>query len=414
MTEAVAEAKAQLKSVADGLISFQLHPKKSDGTSMFATQEEKFQHLIKLARRSVPEEEKLVPSATLDVEYSKVQERLLKPSTKEFMMHEIAKHTHGEGAKQHMAKRKLNVLGSINNQSGLANDPVRLRRLENQLELAKSMAAINKEAAAEKATKASNATGQLVERAPEAIAKLKKGGDVSKLTIVEMCAIAFASFNGTVLKGNKAAHTLQLESLIAAQPKVLDAAAAATTAGTTAATTKAPAAAATTKAPAAAATTKAPADASPVATKAPAGTIAVAVATKAPTGGATKTPAAATKAPATSVTASVTTTKAPATKAPATAAATAATAASSADSSADDDEDGELSLNFIYKATLAKDALWPNPIVGMEVEGHFTDKWETGAISEIHEDGTFDVVYYEDGYDEPRVSWGDFLRPVQT
>ena len=50
----------------------------------------------------------------------------------------------------------------------------------------------------------------------------------------------------------------------------------------------------------------------------------------------------------------------------------------------------------------------------MEVEGHFTDKWETGAISEIHEDGTFDVVYYEDGYDEPRVSWGDFLRPVQT
>ena len=82
----------------------------------------------------------------------------------------------------------------------------------------------------------SNATGQLVERAPEAIAKLKKGGDVSKLTIVEMCAIAFASFNGTVLKGNKAAHTLQLESLIAAQPKVLDAAAAATTAATTAAT----------------------------------------------------------------------------------------------------------------------------------------------------------------------------------
>ena len=376
MTEAVAEAKAQLKSVADGLVSFQLHPKKSDGTSIFATQEEKFQHLIKLARRSVPEEEKLVPSATLDVEYSKVQERLLKPSTKEFMMHEIAKHTHGEGAKQHMAKRKLNVLGSINNQSGLANDPVRLKRLENQLQLAKSMAAINKEAAAEKATKASNATGQLIERAPEAIAKLKKGGDVSKLTIVEMCAIAFANFNGTVLKGNKAAHTLQLESLIAAQPKVLDDAAA------TAATT-----------------TKALADASPVATKAPAGTIAVAVATKAPTGGATKTktPAAATKAPATSVTA--------ATKAPATAA---------TDSSADDDEDDELSLDFIYKATLAKDALRPNPIVGMEVEGHFTDKWETGAISEIHEDGTFDVVYYEDGYDEPRVSWGDYLRPVQT
>ena len=42
-----------------------------------------------------------------------------------------------------------------------------------------------------------------------------------------MCAIAFAYFNGTVLKGNKAAHTLQLESLVAAQPKVLDAAAAA-------------------------------------------------------------------------------------------------------------------------------------------------------------------------------------------
>ena len=51
--------------------------------------------------------------------------------------------------------------------------------------------------------------------------------------------------------------------------------------------------------------------------------------------------------------------------------------------------------------------------VGMEVEGHFSGSWDPGTISEIHQDGTFDIVY-EDGYEELGMAWGNDLRPLQT
>jgi hypothetical protein len=44
------------------------------------------------------------------------------------MMHEIAKHAHGEGAKQVMAKRKLDSLGNVRGDCGFANDPECMKR----------------------------------------------------------------------------------------------------------------------------------------------------------------------------------------------------------------------------------------------------------------------------------------------
>ena len=89
--------------------------------------------------------------------------------------------------------------------------------------IACNSAVINQEDAAEKATKASQATAELVDKAPDAIKKLKeRGNDVAKLTMPEIAAIAFTSFNGTTLKGKKEDLVKGLQSLISKQPNVLN------------------------------------------------------------------------------------------------------------------------------------------------------------------------------------------------
>ena len=217
----VTEAQAAMTDVNDGLVSFQLHPKKADGTQCF-TGLQKFEHLSKVARRSVSSRQDLTPSAYLNVEFSSMQQRLLNPKPVDFMMHEIAAHAHGEGAKQAMAQRKLDALGNVRGDCGFANDPERMRRLNNQLKLTASLAEISKETQAEKETKASQLTTELIDKAPAACAKLKeKGGDVSKLSIKDMDAIAFKHFKGAILKGDKAAHVKALSALITQQPDIL-------------------------------------------------------------------------------------------------------------------------------------------------------------------------------------------------
>jgi hypothetical protein len=223
MPEAVATAAAQVSDINDGLESFMLHPKKVDGTQLYSGAA-KFAHLSKLARRSVSEDKGLTTSAYLDVEVSATQQKLLNPKPVDYMMHAIAKHTHGEDAKQSMAKRKLDALGFVRASSGFANDEVRMKRLKNQLNLASSLAQINQLTAAEAATKASQNTAQLVEKAPAAVDKLKSkaGGDFEKMTMDEMKAIAFVHFKGTVLKGNKTQHITSMVMLVKDQPTILN------------------------------------------------------------------------------------------------------------------------------------------------------------------------------------------------
>ena len=218
------EVKAARENVADvtsGLVSFQLHPKAADGSPLLAGQA-LFDHLIKMSRRSVPTGTDLIPSSSLDVEYTATQQRLINPKAVDYSMHEIAKHAHGEDAKQAMAKRKLDNLGYIRGDCGVANDPERCRRLKNQLGLTESLATISKEKDDAKAALASLETARLIEAAPAAITKLKeKNNDMNKLCMPELRAIAFKHFKGTVLKGDKAAHIKALTALCTQQPGVL-------------------------------------------------------------------------------------------------------------------------------------------------------------------------------------------------
>eukprot|EP00966_Prymnesium_polylepis_P004990 114293-Prymnesium_polylepis.1 len=188
----VAAAGEGLANVAAGLATFQLHPTKADGSQVLETGMAKFEHMTKMARRSVPSGTDLTASAYLDVEISKVQQQLLNPKPVDYAMHEIMSHAHGEGAKQSMAKRKLDALGNVRGDCAFANDPIRMKQLRNQLQLADSLGEISKETAAEKATKTSRATAELVGKAPAATAKLKlKKSVVTELTMAEMSAIAF-------------------------------------------------------------------------------------------------------------------------------------------------------------------------------------------------------------------------------
>ena len=50
----------------------------------------------------------------------------------------------------------------------------------------------------------------------------ESAGDLTKLTMNEMSAIAFAKFNGAVLKGKKEDFVRSLNGLIAAQPTMLN------------------------------------------------------------------------------------------------------------------------------------------------------------------------------------------------
>ena len=140
-----------------GLISFQLHPKKGDGTQLLAGLD-KFEHMVRLARRCTPHGIKLSPSARLDCAMTETQQHLLDPTMMDYTMQSIMATVHGEGAQKSLAKRKLDVLGYVRGACGWGNDPDRLKRLKITLELASSMAEINKVTADEKAATQSEVT----------------------------------------------------------------------------------------------------------------------------------------------------------------------------------------------------------------------------------------------------------------
>jgi hypothetical protein len=222
---AITEARSQIADVADGLASFQLHPT-SDGNQLLSGLA-KFDHMVKLARRSTPQAISLVPSAHLDLEYTSTQRMLLNPTAQDFAMHEIMSHAHGAGAQQALAKRKLDSLGNVRGQSGFANDPARMKRLKSQLDLVVSIADIDKATANEKATAKSMRTNGLAELGPHAISKLKaRKGMVEELTKKELCSLAFNVFGGAILteSNSKAVIVKSFQALVLAQPVVFEAA----------------------------------------------------------------------------------------------------------------------------------------------------------------------------------------------
>lgn len=224
--ELVRSAAAARVAVETGLQTFQLHPTDLSGKRTMKGAE-LFSHVVSFVRRTSARDEQMAPSSYLDVEISKQQMQLLQPTAQDFVAREIMSHCHGEGAKQALAQRKLDALGNLRGSCGLANDAERMRRLKNQLDLAKSMAEINKLAAEEAAKNKSRATAQLIELGPIALKKLKENArDASKLTKDQIRAVAFTVFGGVQLKESDPKPVLveKLTNLIQEQPSVIEAA----------------------------------------------------------------------------------------------------------------------------------------------------------------------------------------------
>ena len=78
-----------------------------------------FEHMCKRARRSTETGNTLLPATHLDVQFNEVQEKLLNPSQRDYAIAELMKHADGEGAKQSMAKRKLDTMGNVRGHSGI-------------------------------------------------------------------------------------------------------------------------------------------------------------------------------------------------------------------------------------------------------------------------------------------------------
>ena len=107
----------------------------------------------------------------------------------------------------------------------LRNQPERIKKLKDALELTASLAEISAGAKQEKAKTKAKETSGLLQSADAALQKLfSKSNDIDKLTKKEICAISFRFF-GVQLKDAfaKPALVSSLQGLIAAQPEVLSA-----------------------------------------------------------------------------------------------------------------------------------------------------------------------------------------------
>jgi len=80
-----------------------------------------------------------LPSARLAIDVDATQKSILKPSMKDFLQKSIINCASGDGARLKLSKRKLISLSYLVGESGVQNDPKRLQRMKNQLDLTASI-----------------------------------------------------------------------------------------------------------------------------------------------------------------------------------------------------------------------------------------------------------------------------------
>ena len=90
-----------------------------------------FEHVLRFGRRRAAPNVPHVPSPALDVEMSEIQRTtILNPTSEDYTTGAIIRDMCGEGAKQKLAKRKLDGVGEVHSACGVANAPDRIRRLQ--------------------------------------------------------------------------------------------------------------------------------------------------------------------------------------------------------------------------------------------------------------------------------------------
>jgi hypothetical protein len=175
LPEVVQDAIDNTTRVTEGLDIYTLKPKALKGIALF-------DHMVKLRMRS--SKQPFLPSVHLDVHVYKNtgQHILFNPTLLDLLVRELMKDAGGVGATLRTAQRKLDNFGYIKSHSGLANDPERLERMRNQVDLTASFADIHNVQARDDQQKKKAEQRGLLDLVRAAIVKFNaKGRDATKL-----------------------------------------------------------------------------------------------------------------------------------------------------------------------------------------------------------------------------------------
>ncbi|HSN65040.1 MAG TPA: hypothetical protein VLS94_00280 [Fusibacter sp.] len=194
VSEELARAQSSSSNINSGLNSFLLKPPGMKGMELFQHLESKM--LMSPTSKTQLEVKNLSPSQYINVEMTKENRLALAAavdpsltSKRSIMMDAV-----GPGATKKMARRKLNMFGKISSRCGTVNDPLSLKRMENRVMLAESMAQLSEMERTQVAKKKAEETQMMMDLAPPALDKLKKHNNdpkAAKLLMKEMQAILY-------------------------------------------------------------------------------------------------------------------------------------------------------------------------------------------------------------------------------
>lgn len=203
------EAKKNITHQNDGLDLFQLVPKTSEGNSKLSGMD-LFDHMIAYRNvnnaetdddgKSVP----IMPSAELDLAIAHDSMNCIQPDASQIRRSAILKDAIGDRAVRKCAKRKLNNIANVVGHCTVVNSKENMLRMKERLEMADSLAEIERSEAAAKAEKARESLQKHATKAPGAAKTLEKNGrnNVKTLTMAEIESLLYIVYNKT-LSGSK-------------------------------------------------------------------------------------------------------------------------------------------------------------------------------------------------------------------
>ena len=204
----IQEARKNVTKQNDGLDIFQLVPKTAEGNSKLSGID-LFNHMItyrNVNAAEIDDDGKGVPckpSANLDLAIAHDSISCIHPTDSHFRRSAILKDAVGDRAIRKCAQRKLNNIGNVIGQCAVVNSQENMARMKERLEMAASMAEIERVEAAAKADKLKEGLQKHAEKAPDAVKKLEKNGrNVNSLTKADMESILIMVYNKS-LNGSK-------------------------------------------------------------------------------------------------------------------------------------------------------------------------------------------------------------------
>ena len=155
-------------------------------------------------------------AGAVDFQITDEQRSVLQPTQDELMEGAILKEIGVAKCSRRMARRRMNNMGEVNNHSVWANDPQRLGRMQNALDLAVTLGDMNEARAKTKAAATQEKVQELQSHHANAISKLQDVGvdGAASLTVKQISSVLLHDFGVSV--SSNAKKSVLVETLQAA------------------------------------------------------------------------------------------------------------------------------------------------------------------------------------------------------